>query len=64
MGYPTEGKINIIPAEDQPPAEHDNEMVEMVHDAAVDWNWVYDPKRYHDPDWIEVPDKTVEETER
>ena len=64
MGYATEVDIKVTPAEHQPPAEHDNEMVEMVRDAGGDWNWPYDSKRYHDPDWNEVPDETVEEVDR
>ena len=58
MGYATAVKFKVTPDEDQPPTELDPEMVKMVHDAAVDWTWVYDPER------TEPTDETVKEVDR
>ena len=63
MGYSTEGKINIIPAEDQPD-KLDPKMVEMVRHAAVDSAWMHDSEWYHGPDWIELDPEMVEMVRR
>ena len=64
MGYATDVKFKVTPDEDQPPDEIDPKMVEMVHDAAGGSDWMWLPKWYHGPGWIEVDDVTVEEVDR
>ena len=58
MGYATAVKFKVTPDEDQPPTEIDPGMAKMLHDAAVDWNWV------NDPEWTEVDPGKVEEVDR